>query len=156
MEQDSLGINPQDLEKLDLESIELDPPVSSHARRQEQAGSDSPTGQVRTAGLSGSQQERDPATTGKENANGAANLDLLLDVPLRVTVELGRTQMPIREVLSLTPGSVVELSKVAGEAVDILVNGKLIAHGEVVVIDDMFGVRVTDIIPPAARVRSLG
>ncbi len=84
------------------------------------------------------------------------NLDLLLDVPLRVTVELGRTEMSIREVLALGPGSVVELSKVAGEVVDILVNGKLIAHGEVVVIDDMFGVRVTDIIPPAARVRSLG
>lgn len=85
-----------------------------------------------------------------------SNLDLLLDVPLRVTVELGRTEMSIREVLALGPGSVVELSKVAGEVVDILVNGKLIAHGEVVVIDDMFGVRVTDIIPPAARVRSLG
>lgn len=92
---------------------------------------------------------------GQPNAS-SSNLDLLLDVPLRVTVELGRTEMSIREVLALGPGSVVELSKVAGEVVDILVNGKLIAHGEVVVIDDMFGVRVTDIIPPAARVRSLG
>jgi len=89
-------------------------------------------------------------------STSSSNLDLLLDVPLRVTVELGRTEMTIREVLALGPGSVVELSKVAGEVVDILVNGKLIAHGEVVVIDDMFGVRVTDIIPPAARVRSLG
>jgi flagellar motor switch protein FliN/FliY len=92
---------------------------------------------------------------GQPSSNGG-NLDLLLDVTLRVTVELGRTEMSIREVLALGPGSVVELSKVAGEVVDILVNGKLIAHGEVVVIDDMFGVRVTDIIPPSARVRSLG
>ena len=97
------------------------------------------------------------ATLGiKQPSTSSSNLDLLLDVPLRVTVELGRTEMTIREVLALGPGSVVELSKVAGEVVDILVNGKLIAHGEVVVIDDMFGVRVTDIIPPAARVRSLG
>ncbi len=86
---------------------------------------------------------------------GPRNLALLLDVPLHVTVELGRAELPIREVLALAPGSVVELSKVAGEAVDILVNGKPIAHGEVVVIDDMFGVRVTDIIPPSARVHSL-
>ncbi|MCD6290982.1 MAG: flagellar motor switch protein FliN [Anaerolineae bacterium] len=93
---------------------------------------------------------------GQRVRSNGDNLDLLLDVPLRVTVELGRTEMPIREVLGLTPGSVVELSKIAGEPVDILVNGKLIARGEVVVIDDMFGVRVTDIIPPSARVRSLG
>lgn len=99
--------------------------------------------------------ELTPLGTGQPGS-GERNLDLLLDVPLRVTVELGRTEMSIREVLSLGPGSVVELSKVAGEVVDILVNGKLIAHGEVVVIDDMFGVRVTDIVPPAARVRSLG
>ncbi len=99
--------------------------------------------------------ELEPLGTG-QSGSSEKNLSLLLDVPLRVTVELGRTEMSIREVLSLGPGSVVELSKVAGEVVDILVNGKLIAHGEVVVIDDMFGVRVTDIVPPAARVRSLG
>jgi flagellar motor switch protein FliN/FliY len=99
--------------------------------------------------------ELEPLGAGQANSN-EKNLSLLLDVPLRVTVELGRTEMSIREVLSLGPGSVVELSKVAGEVVDILVNGKLIAHGEVVVIDDMFGVRVTDIVPPAMRVRSLG
>ena len=99
--------------------------------------------------------ELEPLGAGQSSLN-EKNLSLLLDVPLRVTVELGRTEMSIREVLSLGPGSVVELSKVAGEVVDILVNGKLIAHGEVVVIDDMFGVRVTDIVPPAVRVRSLG
>jgi flagellar motor switch protein FliN/FliY len=87
---------------------------------------------------------------------GAAGqgLDLLMDVPLRVTVELGRTRMQIRDVLELGKGSVVELDKLAGEPVDLLVNGKLIARGEVVVIDENFGVRVTDIVSPAERLLS--
>lgn len=83
------------------------------------------------------------------------NMDLIMDVPLQVTVELGRTRKQIREVLALGPGSVVELDKLAGEAVDVLVNGKLVAKGEVVVIDENFGVRITDIVSPAERVRSL-
>lgn len=84
------------------------------------------------------------------------NLDLLLDVTLQVTVELGRTRRQIRDVLSLAPGSVLELEKLAGEPVEVLVNGKLIARGEVVVIDEHFGVRITDIISPAERAASLG
>lgn len=80
-----------------------------------------------------------------------ANIGLILDVPLQVTVELGRTRKLIRDILELTPGSVVELDKLAGEPVDILVNGKLIAKGEVVVIDENFGVRITDIITPMER-----
>ncbi|QSO53777.1 flagellar motor switch phosphatase FliY [Alicyclobacillus curvatus] len=83
------------------------------------------------------------------------NLSLLFDVPLTVTVELGRTKRPIREILELAPGSVIELDKLAGEPVDILVNNKRIAIGEVVVIDENFGVRVTDILSQADRVRSL-
>ncbi len=83
-----------------------------------------------------------------------SGLDLILDVPLRVTVELGRTRMQIRDVLELGKGSVVELDKLAGEPVDLLVNGKLIARGEVVVIDENFGVRVTDIVSPAERFSS--
>lgn len=83
------------------------------------------------------------------------NLSLLFDVPLTVTVELGRTKRPIREILELAPGSVIELDKLAGEPVDILVNNKRVAIGEVVVIDENFGVRVTDILSPADRVRSL-
>ncbi|MBI6545837.1 MAG: flagellar motor switch phosphatase FliY [Cyanobacteria bacterium NC_groundwater_1444_Ag_S-0.65um_54_12] len=81
-----------------------------------------------------------------------SGLDLILDVPLKVTVELGRTRMQIRDVLELGKGSVVELDKLAGEPVDLLVNGKLIARGEVVVIDENFGIRVTDIVSPAERV----
>jgi flagellar motor switch protein FliN/FliY len=91
-----------------------------------------------------------------ENASPSpANLDLLLGVTLQVAVELGRTKMSIEEVLKLGPGSVVELEKLAGEPVDVLVNNQLIARGEVVVIEDRFGVRVTDVLPPAQRVNSL-
>ena len=83
------------------------------------------------------------------------NLDLLLDIPLKVTVELGRTKKQIKEILELSQGSIIELDKLAGEPVDILVNQKLIAKGEVVVIDENFGVRVTDIISQVDRIRNL-
>ncbi len=83
------------------------------------------------------------------------NIALIMDVPLQVTVELGRTRKLIREILELSPGSVVELDKLAGEPVDILVYGKLIAKGEVVVIDENFGVRVTDIVSPIERASNL-
>ncbi len=85
----------------------------------------------------------------------AANLDLLLDVTLGITVELGRARMPIREVLSLKRGSVVPLDRMAGEPVDVLINGTLLARGEVVVVDEKFGVRITSIVSPAQRVESL-
>jgi flagellar motor switch protein FliN/FliY len=83
-----------------------------------------------------------------------ANIDLILDVQLRVTVELGRKLMSVRDILALGPGSVVELDKVAGEPVDVLVNDRLVATGEVVVADDNFGVRITDIVNPAKRLSS--
>lgn len=83
------------------------------------------------------------------------NIGLIMDVPLQVTVELGRTRKLIRDILELSPGSVVELDKLAGEPVDILVNGKLIAKGEVVVIDENFGVRITDIVSPLERATNL-
>ncbi|HBN07106.1 MAG TPA: flagellar motor switch phosphatase FliY [Cyanobacteria bacterium UBA8530] len=84
-----------------------------------------------------------------------SGLDLILDVPLKVTVELGRTKMQVRHILELSKGSLVELDKLAGEPVDLFVNGKLIARGEVVVIEENFGVRVTDIVSPVDRVKSL-
>ena len=86
---------------------------------------------------------------------GDTNINLIMDVPLQVTVELGRTRKLIRDILELGPGSVVELDKLAGEPVDILVNGKLIAKGEVVVIDENFGVRITDIVSPLERAYNL-
>jgi len=83
------------------------------------------------------------------------NIGLILDVPLQVTVELGRTKKRIRDILELSTGSIVELDKLAGEPVDILVNGKLLAKGEVVVIDENFGVRITDIVSPMERAKNL-
>ena len=86
---------------------------------------------------------------------GGSDISLLLDVPLQVTVELGRTQLRIRDVLELVPGSIVELDKLAGGPVNVLVNGKQIAKGEVVVIDEEFGVRITDVASQAKRLRGL-
>jgi len=83
------------------------------------------------------------------------NLDLILDVPLQVSVELGRTSKSIKEILEFSTGSIIELNKLAGEPVDVLINGKLFAKGEVVVIDENFGVRITDIISPLERVKNL-
>lgn len=93
---------------------------------------------------------------GGPNAYGdGTNLNLLLDIPLKVTVELGRTQKQIKDILELSQGSIIELDKLAGEPVDILVNNKLIAKGEVVVIDENFGVRVTDIVSQWDRIQKL-
>lgn len=86
----------------------------------------------------------------------AANLDFILDIPMEVAVELGRAKMLISELLQLGQGSVIELSKLAGEPLEVLVNHKLIARGEVVVVNEKFGVRLTDIISPTERVRRLG
>lgn len=83
------------------------------------------------------------------------SLDFILDIPLRVTVELGRAKMPIREILQLGQGSVVELTKFAGEPLEVLVNDKLIARGEVVVVNEKFGIRLTDIISPVERIEQL-
>lgn len=83
------------------------------------------------------------------------NLNMLLDIPLQVTVELGRTKRTVKEILELTSGSIIELDKLAGEPVDILVNNRLVAKGEVVVIDENFGVRVTDIISQSDRIKNL-
>jgi flagellar motor switch protein FliN/FliY len=96
----------------------------------------------------------------EENANQAQEnqtrrLELLLDVPLDLSVELGRTRMSIQDLLNLSPGSVVELDKIAGEPLDILVNDRLIARGEAVVVNDKFGVRITDIVSPSERIARL-
>ncbi len=108
-----------------------------------------------TAAPAGAQPAPFPDLKPKPAREEPRNIDLLLDVTLQVTVELGRTRRQIREVLSLGPGSVVELDRLAGEPVDVLINGKLIAKGEVVVIDENYGVRITDIISPTERVQSL-
>jgi flagellar motor switch protein FliN len=83
------------------------------------------------------------------------NLDFILDIPLKVTVELGRTSIIIKDLLQLGQGSVLELDKLAGEPLEILVNGKLVAKGEVVVVNEKFGIRLTDIISPLERIETL-
>lgn len=83
------------------------------------------------------------------------NLDVILDVPVVISMEIGRTNISIRNLLQLNQGSVVELERFAGESLDVLVNGMLIAHGEVVVINDKFGIRLTDVISPSERIKRL-
>ncbi|WP_374503203.1 flagellar motor switch protein FliN [Pseudoxanthomonas sp.] len=83
------------------------------------------------------------------------SLDVILDVPVTLSLEVGRTRMPIRNLLQLNQGSVVELERGAGEPLDVFVNGTLIAHGEVVVVNDRFGVRLTDVVSPSERIRRL-
>jgi len=103
-----------------------------------------------------------PATAGftelKTDAAGTGgkqDISFLLDIPLEVTVELGRNRMLIKDLLQLNQGSVIELEKIAGEPMDILVNNKLVARGEVVVVNEKFGIRLTDIISPTERIRQL-
>ena len=97
-----------------------------------------------------------PDMSGAGQVDGAEpNLDLIKDIQVALTVELGRTDMLIEEILELTTGKVVELNKLAGEPLDILINGQLLARGEVVVVDENFGVRVTSIIDPRSRVKAM-
>jgi flagellar motor switch protein FliN len=93
-----------------------------------------------------------PTNSGLGQAN---DLNMILDIPVQLTVELGRTRIPIKNILQLAQGSVVELETLAGEPMDVLVNGFLIAQGEVVVVNDKFGIRLTDIVTPSERMRRL-
>jgi flagellar motor switch protein FliN/FliY len=84
------------------------------------------------------------------------DLEMILDIPVRLSMEVGNTQISIRDLLQLGQGSVIELDRLAGEPLDVLVNGTLIAHGEVVVVNDKFGIRMTDVISPSERIKKLG
>jgi flagellar motor switch protein FliN/FliY len=92
---------------------------------------------------------------GTSGANRDVNLEVILDVPVTLSMEVGRTRIPIRNLLQLNQGSVVELERAAGEPLDVFVNGTLVAHGEVVVVNERFGIRLTDVISPAERLRKL-
>ena len=94
-----------------------------------------------------------PQTTDEPGRD--VNLEVILDVPVTLSMEVGRTRIAIRNLLQLNQGSVVELDRAAGEPLDVFVNGTLVAHGEVVVVNDKFGIRLTDVISPAERVRKL-
>ena len=92
---------------------------------------------------------------GAPGANRDVNLEVILDVPVTLSMEVGRTRIPIRNLLQLNQGSVVELERAAGEPLAVFVNGTLVAHGEVVVVNERFGIRLTDVISPAERLRKL-
>jgi flagellar motor switch protein FliN/FliY len=102
-----------------------------------------------------STENGDTAATKPAEA-GKGNLDFILDIPLEITVELGRTRMMVNELLKLGQGSVIELGKIAGETLEILANNRLIARGDVVVINEKYGIRLTEVISPAERVEQLG
>lgn len=91
----------------------------------------------------------------KEAETDELNLDLVLDVPVTVSIEIGRTEVNIKQLLQLKPGSIVELDRYAGEPLDVFVNGTLVAHGEVAVTHEKFGIRLTDVISPSERVKKL-
>lgn len=94
----------------------------------------------------------------EDNSSGSSediNMDVILDIPVKLSMEIGRTSVNIRSLLQLNQGSVIELDRMAGEPLDVLVNGTLIAHGEVVVVNEKFGIRLTDVVSPAERVKKL-
>jgi len=122
-------------------------------------GGEAATEQPDTQAGSDSDYERaefkDLNTGSSQLTTADANLDVILDIPVTISMEIGRTELPIQNLLQLNQGSVVELDRLAGEPMDVLINGTLIAHGEVVVINEKFGIRLTDVISPAERVKKL-
>jgi len=120
---------------------------------QEQKTADSQPGEVEPGGvLSGGEAPR-PFSAGTDGAS--SDINMVLDIPVQLSVELGRTKVPIKHILQLGQGSVVELDALAGEPMDVLVNGYLIAQGEVVVVNDKFGIRLTDVVTPSERLKRL-
>lgn len=103
------------------------------------------------ASPAGLQNLQDDGVPGDEDFN----LDVILDVPVTISMEIGQTKISIRNLLQLNQGSVIELDRLAGEPLDVLINGTLIAHGEVVVVNEKFGIRLTDVISPVERVKKL-
>lgn len=99
--------------------------------------------------------EQFESTAGSEFSEDNPNLDVILDIPVTISMEVGATQIPIRNLLQLNQGSVIELDRLAGEPLDVLVNGRLIAHGEVVMVNEKFGIRLTDVVSQQERVQRL-
>jgi flagellar motor switch protein FliN/FliY len=97
----------------------------------------------------------DTAPPQKKTDGGSPDLDVILDIPVQISMEVGSASITIRNLLQLNQGSVIELDRLAGEPLDVLVNGTLIAHGEVVVVNDKFGIRMTDVISPSERIKKL-
>ena len=123
----------------------------AEAEAVEGAGSDGASDDIQSAPLESFQ-----ATPTSKQVEGAPDLDVILDIPVTLSMEVGNTSIPIRNLLQLNQGSVIELDRLAGEPLDVLINGTLIAHGEVVMVNDKFGIRLTDVVSPSERIRRLG
>ncbi len=120
----------------------------------ESMGGDS--GDIQSAPLESFDSAPAQATPGFGSAGKTPDLDVILDIPVTISMEVGNTSIPIRNLLQLNQGSVIELDRLAGEPLDVLVNGTLIAHGEVVMVNEKFGIRLTDVVSPSERIRRLG
>lgn len=131
-----------------------DKPVDDQALADEWAAAlaeqDAPDDDVRAAPLEKLRSDAMPMS------GDSPNLDVILDIPVTLSMEVGSTSISIRNLLQLNQGSVIELDRLAGEPLDVLVNGTLIAHGEVVVVNEKFGIRLTDVISPSERIKKLG
>ena len=121
------------------------------AAMQEEAGASDDTDGIEPAPLDVLQDEGQPRSV----SGDGPELDVILDIPVRISMEVGSTQIPIRNLLQLNQGSVVELDRLAGEPLDVMVNGTLIAHGEVVMVNDKFGIRLTDVVSQSERIQRL-
>lgn len=141
----------------ETENTETDDVMDEWADALAEAGSDNEqTGTTSGSEVSAASLDSLEDTASRSGGDEDLNLDVILDVPVTVSMEIGNTKMNIRNLLQLNQGSVVELDRLAGEPLDVLVNGTLIAHGEVVVVNEKFGIRLTDIISPSERVKKLG
>jgi flagellar motor switch protein FliN/FliY len=148
-------VNPEDLMKMWEEALKESTQAQSEG--EEKSGqSEAKKEVIETKPTPSSQPMTFKELSPARGVEAPQELDFILDLPLEVSVEIGRTKMLIKDLLKLTQGSIIELDRLAGEAVDIYVNGKLMAKGEVVVVNDRFGVRVTEIISAQDRVKKLG
>jgi flagellar motor switch protein FliN/FliY len=149
------GVNPEDLMKMWEEALKESAQAQSEG--EEKSGqSEAKKEVIETKPTPSSQPMTFKELSPARGVEAPQELDFILDLPLEVSVEIGRTKMLIKDLLKLTQGSIIELERIAGEPVDIYVNGKLMAKGEVVVVNDRFGVRVTEIISAQDRVKKLG
>lgn len=134
----------------DDDGIDDDALADEWAAALEQQGIDEDGADATPAGLDPLTEFSNPMGDGE-----SPNLEVILDIPVMLSMEVGSTEISIRNLLQLNQGSVIELDRLAGEALDVMVNGTLVAHGEVVVVNDKFGIRLTDIISPSERIKKL-
>ena len=139
------------------QAVDQEAMADEWAAAMEEEGAEAEAGGETEAGGNGEFQQveaRQLNETPSANS-GEVKLDVILDIPVTIAMEIGRTQLSIRNLLQLNQGSIVELDRLAGEPMDVLVNGTLVAHGEVVVVNEKFGIRLTDVISPADRIKNL-